>query len=86
MSEEPELIALLKKMRFDLTAMQVKLSEALRMAADANLPEPKEHACVQCGVSFRGELALAEHHYISHSGDVPEHWKEAERLAAQEAE
>ena len=86
MPEEHELIVLLKKLRLDLDADRAKLSEAIRMAAALDLPDPTEHKCPSCGAGFKGNLSLTEHAYLSHDGPEPEHWKEAERLAAQEAD
>ena len=84
MSDDPELITLLKKLRYDLTGMQVKVSEALRMVAALDLAPAVEHRCPHCSLVLREKLALAEHVYVSHEGPEPEHWKEAERLAEED--
>lgn len=86
MPEEHELIELLKKVRWDLDALRAKTSEAIRMVSALDLPDTTLHECPKCHARFPGKLSLAEHVYLSHEGPEPEHWKEAERLAAQEAD
>jgi hypothetical protein len=85
MSEEHELMATLKKLRYDLTSMQVKVSEAIRFAASLDLPAPSQRTCEKCSAVFPGKLSLAEHVYLSHGGPEPEHWLEAERRASEVA-
>lgn len=84
--QEHELLVLARKLRYDLTGMQVKVSELIRALAALDLPEPSQGECEKCHTLFSGKLSLAEHIYLSHDGPEPEHWKEAERLAAQEAD
>ena len=79
--QEYDLITLLKKHRLDLDAMRARTSEMIRLVADLDLPDPTEHKCPKCSLTFRGGLALAEHVYISHEGPVPPHWERAEELA-----
>ena len=78
-----DLSEILKKVRYDLTAAQGKLSEAMRAIAGLNLPEPAELVCIHCGLVCGGPKVLAEHLYYSHQGPVPPHWIEAERLAGE---
>lgn len=78
---DPELIIVLKKIRYDLTDLQVKVGEALRQAAALRLPAPMHFECCDCHIEFRSASKLAEHVYHSHDGPLPEHWLEAERLA-----
>jgi hypothetical protein len=78
---EPELVTLLKKMRYDLTDLQGKVSEALRMAAALDLPDPGKHRCGGCGIVFRGAAGLAEHAYVSHGGPLPAHYERIEAAA-----
>lgn len=83
MSEEHELLEGLKKLRYDLTGMQVKVSELLRLAASLDLPDQKKWACPVCHAVFPGKHSFAEHKYLSHGGPEPEHWLEAERKAGE---
>lgn len=85
MTEDHELIALVKKLRYDLTGMQGKVSELLRALAALDLPEPSQRECEKCHAMFPGKLSLAEHVYLSHEGPEPEHWLEAERQADEAA-
>lgn len=85
MTEDPELVAVLKKMRYDLTDMQVKVTEALRMAGALRLPSPDEFRCPDCGIECRHRIVLAEHRYHSHDGAFPEHWAAIEALAVDDA-
>lgn len=78
---EPEVFEVLRKLRYDLTAAQAKLSEALGLLAEMNLPMTERPVCPDCGVAVKGERSLAEHRYHAHEGPEPQHWLEAERLA-----
>jgi hypothetical protein len=73
---EHDLVELLKKMRYDLTQLQGRLSEALRQARAMDLPEPDAYVCPNglCGLQFRSATRLAEHVYVSHAGPVPAHY------------
>ena len=84
LDDDPELVQLLKKLRYDLTAMQGKVTEALRQANALNLPGPVEHVCPDgvCGLKFRSAARLAEHVYVSHDGPVPAHYAAIEEAAA----
>lgn len=81
---EHDLVALLKRMRYDLTDLQMKVTDALNMVATLNLPDPAAVICPEpnCGVTLRSERKLAEHLYQLHDGPEPEHWRQAETLAA----
>ena len=78
---EPEVFEVLRKLRYDLTAAQAKLSEALELLAAMDLRAVERAACPDCGLALKGERSLAEHRYHSHGGQVPEHWLRAEQLA-----
>lgn len=80
MSEDHDLLELAKKLRYDLTGMQVKVTELITGLAALNLPAAG-YPCPTCNLKFKGPLSLAEHVYISHGGPVPEHWERAERQA-----
>jgi hypothetical protein len=65
-----DLLELADKLRYDLTAAQVKLSELKKgLAALPNVPE-KTFSCPECGGEvlpwIRSQSALEEHRYVSH--------------------
>ncbi len=73
-----------RRIRMDLTNAQAKLTDviaALSGHPDAEKPRPR---CEECGLTFRGDLALAEHVYNHHRGPLPEHYAAAERAAGLE--
>jgi hypothetical protein len=85
---EVGLAAVLNKIRYDLTACQAKLSEAMRMVATLDLGEAGERIpCPTCGAKLQGPVTLAEHIRNSHGGPLPEHWLaiEARSLEPDEA-
>jgi hypothetical protein len=84
---EVGLAAVLKKARYDLTAAQAKISEALKMVASLDLPAPGERVpCPACGARLVGAMTLAEHVYVSHDGPVPAHWVALDAKIADEEE
>jgi hypothetical protein len=83
MSDEPDLIVSLKKLRYDLTAMQARVSDLLNQAARLNLPAPARPSCPECGLTMRSDRFLAEHLFQTHAGAVPDHWQQAEARAAE---
>jgi hypothetical protein len=69
MSNEPEIFEILRKIRYDLTAAQTKVTEALNTLGSMDLPsEPDGLDCPICGVNKRGERALAIHITNVHGG------------------
>lgn len=78
-----EILEQAKRIRYDLTALQAKVTELIRMASQ--LPEPDQHTrprCPNCGLTLKGPRTLAEHTYHVHDGPEPEHWREDEQPAA----
>lgn len=77
------LAAVLKKLRYDLTACQAKLSEAMRMVATLDLDEGAGDRvpCPKCLVKLPGPRTLAEHDYQTHGGPMPAHYHAIEALA-----
>ena len=70
MSDEPEVFEVLRKIRYDLTAAQAKITEAMRMLSNMNLAAPddtKPFKC-SCGFSFATEQRLATHQQNVHGG------------------
>jgi hypothetical protein len=81
-----ELVTQLKRLRYDLTEMQGKVSEALRMAAQLKLESAPPHTCPECktaGIThdLRTTAKLAEHRYHAHDGPLPNHYAKAEAAA-----
>lgn len=72
-----ELVKALKTLRYDLTALQAKVSDMLTLAA--RLPAPARESdveCPSCGLRFEGERRLAEHVFHVHRGPEPAHWRD----------
>jgi hypothetical protein len=78
-----EFESLAAQLRMDLSNAQAKLSDLVAMHREvAPAHRPSRPTCPECGLSVKGPSALAEHLYLSHDGDVPEHWLTAEARAA----
>ena len=68
-----EILQLAKTIRYDLTALQAKLTELLTMAA--RLPEPTTdtRSCPECGLTARAlpqGTTLADHRHRAHNVDA----------------
>jgi hypothetical protein len=63
MSDDPsDLYELLMKIRYDATAIQAKVTDALTMLGRLNLPAPKQRpACPVCGIVPPGGVSVREH-------------------------
>lgn len=72
---------ILTKMRYDLTSLQGKLTDALNMLNDPKMPTPAKIKCPECGLPCKGPNTLAEHRYTSHGGPLPPVWATADHLA-----
>lgn len=72
---------MLRKIRYDLTAAQGKLTDVFSMLGELNVQDTPAHQCDRCGVTFRAPTLLAEHVYNSHAGPEPEHWKRIEAMS-----
>lgn len=75
---------ILHKIRYDTTAIQAKITDALRYLDELNLTPRPETTCPHCGPIPGGAHALAEHLHISHDGPAPDHWKHLETLISSE--
>ena len=75
---------MLRKIRYDLTAAQGKLTDVFSMLGELNLQDTPAHVCDRCGVKIRASALLAEHVYNSHAGPVPEHWERIEAMSPEE--
>jgi len=80
MTESGDVFELLRKIRYDATAIQAKVTDAMRVLTDMNLPEPVAAVCPQCGLRCRGKVTLAEHLYVSHDGPLPEVYRRIDNL------
>lgn len=65
---EHELFALLRQIRMDATAIQAKVTDALKLAAAANIPQREPEFMCLCGVGFHSARALALHGQNVHDG------------------
>jgi hypothetical protein len=74
----------LRRIRSDLTAAQAKLTDAMRLVAALDIPDPGRVPCPECGLEF-SERRLAEHLYVVHGGSTPAAWQDAEKLAKEPA-
>lgn len=69
MTNEPDVYQILRKLRYDLTAAQVKVTEALNALNAMNLPEQSPLiACPKCGAGMKTQHALALHDQNVHDG------------------
>ena len=58
-----------RKIRMDLTAMQAKLSELMRLAALLEAPAEGSRSCPECGLHARSlprGATLADHRFRTH--------------------
>lgn len=82
MTAQPaDIYELLKKIRYDATAIQGKVTDALKLLGELNLPDQPSAECPHCGLEMRGERTLQEHLYNSHDGPVPDHYAAIEARA-----
>lgn len=71
-----EIVAALKTLRYDLTAIQAKLTDLLTMAARLPAPDPPDTVtCPHCSLKLENQRRLAEHAYHVHAGPEPEHYR-----------
>jgi hypothetical protein len=75
-----DLVVTLRRIRMDLTAAQAKLTSALELATRL-APAPPPARCPACGLALPSQARLAEHAYLTHDGDEPSHWLDAETRA-----
>lgn len=79
-----ETVVLAKKLRYDLTAMQAKVTDLLAALGRLDLPDGRDTVeCPHCGPWHRGPELLAEHLYSvdPERFPLPAHWATADRLA-----
>ena len=80
MPDPQQILEILRKIRYDATAIQAKLTEAMELVAMLPTDGVADYVC-ECGLRFNGPLSFAEHRYHAHDGPVPPHWEAAETLA-----
>lgn len=76
---QQDLLNILREIRKELTAAQAKLTDAITTITALELPDAERPRCVECGITFRGSLSLAEHLYNHHNGPLPDHYLAAEQ-------
>lgn len=67
-----EILELAKTIRYDLTALQAKVTELLTMAARLEAPDPDSRTCPECGLlaaSLPQGATLTDHRYRAHGID-----------------
>lgn len=79
-----DVVELLMKIRYDCTAIQAKVTDALKAVGALNLHRRPEAVCPRCGLEVAGPRTLAEHVRNSHDGPLPEHWAQADALVRSE--
>lgn len=67
-----EILEQAKRIRYDLTALQAKVTELLQMAAKLPEPKPDERTCPECGLEAKAlprSATLADHRWRAHGVD-----------------
>ena len=70
MNQEHELFDVARKLRYDLTAAQAKVTDLLNMLAALNLPQLEKVTCPRCGVPIHGDRGLEFHMQNVHDGPL----------------
>jgi hypothetical protein len=83
-SDDAPLVALARQMRYDLTALQGKVSELLRQLDELDLQPPVEVRCPDCGWSFTRLSTMQTHRYHHHAGPLPDTWAAEDARVAEE--
>lgn len=81
MNPDHDLLELARKIRYDLTACQGKLTDLMNGLAALDVPDPARLECGHCGLTFRSTNRLAEHIHVSHDGPVPAAWQRIEAMS-----
>lgn len=76
---------MLRKIRYDLTNAQGKLTDVFRMLGEMNLQDTPAAVCDVCGVVKSGPRSLQVHMYQLHDGPEPEQWVAIEAASVEEA-
>lgn len=68
-----EILELAKKLRYDLTALQAKVTELLQMAAKLPGPDDDQRTCPECGIHAKAlpqGCTLTDHRHRAHDIDT----------------
>jgi transposase len=69
--QEPEVFEVVRKLRYDLTAAQAKVTDLLNQLAALNLEPAQRQSCPKCGIPLKGgERTLAMHIQNVHDGPL----------------
>lgn len=68
-----ELLEIAKKIRYDTTAIQAKLTELMDGIAALPIEDAPKTVCPHCGPIPGGPRTLAEHLHVSHGHPLPDH-------------
>jgi hypothetical protein len=72
---------MLSRIRYDLSAMQAKVTDLFSILNDLDVRDVVRPTCENCGLSFKTALMRDEHLYHAHGGAVPPHWVRAEAVS-----
>ncbi len=68
---EPAIFEVLRTIRYDLTAAQAKVTDAMNILAGMNLEPAHRQTCPKCGIPLKGgEKTLAIHIQNVHDGPL----------------
>jgi hypothetical protein len=76
---------ILYAMQRDHATLGGRIMAMRQWLASQDLPDPSTVRCPRCGIVRPGARSLAEHMYVSHDGDLPEHWEEPSLLRDSDA-
>lgn len=68
-----EILEIARKIRYDLTGLQAKLSELMQMAALLEAPDADKRKCPECGLAASAlpqGATLADHRHRAHGVEV----------------
>lgn len=61
-----DLLEICKRIRYDTTAIQVRVTELMDAISDLPIPDPEKTRCPHCGPIPGGPRTLAQHMHVSH--------------------
>lgn len=85
---EHEIVEQAQRIRYDLTALQAKVTELLAMAAKLPEPNPGTRTCPECGLPAKAlpqGATLADHRHRAHGIDPDDPEKADSTTAAYDA-
>lgn len=72
MTSKADLLEIAKKIRYDTTAIQAKLTELMDGIAALPIEDEPKSVCPHCGPMPYGQRKLAEHMHTSHGEPLPD--------------